>query len=199
MTLRPLTPYDKPMAVGGNGKNGKNGQYQTMPGRTPRIADPELRHLIVEAVRQNMPYNAAAALAGVSETGLHLWKLKGNQAEAKEMRGEPLNINEQAYLEFMRSLKHAASDAIERNLAIIQTAAGKSWQAAAWLLERRHPQMFSVHRVLEVQPGEGAAPLTSDLSRLSVDELKELETLLGKAEQKENALETTARDVTETE
>ncbi len=182
--------------MNGNGKNGSH-TGQVMQGRTPRIADPELRHVIVEAVRNNMPYNAAAALVGISVSGFQFWKLRGSQAEVKELRGEPLDVNERAYLEFSVALRKAVSDSIERNLATIQRASEKSWQASAWLLERRHPQMFSVHRVLEVSGHDEPVPETADLSRLSVDELRELETLLGKAEQRENALETTAKNITE--
>lgn len=156
---------------------------ELMPGRVPKIADPELLHLILEAVRRNMPYNAAAELAGVTPTCLSLWKQYGRMAEAKELQGEKLNPNEQAYLSFVRGIRKAESEAIQRNLAIIQIAAKKSWQAAAWLLERRHPQMFALHRTLEVSgPGGGPIEVSPvDLSKLSTEELNVMRALMQKA------------------
>ena len=39
--------------------------------------------------------------------------------------------------EFSESIKRAEAKAITRNLLLIQNAAKKSWQAAAWFLERK--------------------------------------------------------------
>jgi hypothetical protein len=43
------------------------------------------------------------------------------------------------YFSFFESVKKAEAQAIARNVAVIQTAAKDSWQAAAWWLERKHP------------------------------------------------------------
>jgi hypothetical protein len=44
---------------------------------------------------------------------------------------------------FAQKIEFVEAQAIERNLALIQQAALKDWKAAAWLLERRHPDMFA--------------------------------------------------------
>ena len=46
--------------------------------------------------------------------------------------------------EFSESIKRAESEFKQRNVAIIQRAAIKSWQAAAWLLERKFFDEFGI-------------------------------------------------------
>lgn len=43
------------------------------------------------------------------------------------------------YFEFFEAIKKAEAIAEARNVTIIQSAAKDSWQAAAWWLERKHP------------------------------------------------------------
>lgn len=43
-------------------------------------------------------------------------------------------------LEFFDAVKKAEAEAVVRNVTIIQEAASKSWQAAAWWLERKHSE-----------------------------------------------------------
>jgi hypothetical protein len=45
--------------------------------------------------------------------------------------------------EFSEAIKKAETSCKERNLVLIQRAAPKSWQAAAWLLERKYPSEFA--------------------------------------------------------
>jgi hypothetical protein len=79
--------------------------------------------------------------------------------------------------EFSEHIKRAESEFKETNLYIIQKASVKSWQAASWLLERRHQKEFALQR-FEVT-GRGGAPLipvrpTIDLSGLTRDQLDAL-------------------------
>lgn len=47
------------------------------------------------------------------------------------------------YFQFVQAIKKARSEAMDRNVEIIQTAAKKTWQAAAWYLERQFPEEFA--------------------------------------------------------
>jgi hypothetical protein len=51
--------------------------------------------------------------------------------------------------EFAEAVQKAQKAAIRRNVGIVQVAAKKSWQAAAWWLERRHPQDYALRRPVE--------------------------------------------------
>jgi hypothetical protein len=46
--------------------------------------------------------------------------------------------------EFSEAIKKAEASCKERNIALIQRAATKSWQAAAWTLERKYPMEFGI-------------------------------------------------------
>lgn len=57
----------------------------------------------------------------------------------------------QPYLQFMQAIKEAEGHAVTRWLEQIDAAAeAGSWQAAAWMLERRYPQEYG-RRVVEQQ------------------------------------------------
>jgi hypothetical protein len=52
---------------------------------------------------------------------------------------------------------------LARNLAVIHNAAGKgNWQAAAWLLERTHPEQFAESKRLEVGASSEAPTVVID-------------------------------------
>jgi hypothetical protein len=69
---------------------------------------------------------------------------------------------ETARLVFRPKIEFAEAQAIERDLALIQRAALKDWKAAAWILERRHPDMFARPEVQLNQHVSVQAP-SSDL------------------------------------
>jgi hypothetical protein len=57
--------------------------------------------------------------------------------------------------EFSDALKKAENECKARNIAIIQKAAEKSWQAAAWWLERRYNSEFALKSVQEFTGKDG--------------------------------------------
>lgn len=72
--------------------------------------------------------------------------------------------------EFVEAIKKAEATCKQRNVTIIQKAAIKTWQAAAWWLERKHPEEFALkHRESEqekevpVRMAERAAELLNKL------------------------------------
>ena len=65
------------------------------------------------------------------------------RSKAKGRKGGKRN---ELYVQLFQAVQKAESDAVARNVAVIQTAAKKSWQAAAWWLERRYPEEFATNR-----------------------------------------------------
>jgi hypothetical protein len=51
--------------------------------------------------------------------------------------------------EFSEAIKKAEAICKNRNITIIQKAAITTWTAAAWWLERKHPEEFAVRQRLE--------------------------------------------------
>ena len=89
------------------------------------------RALLLEAAKRGLPKNRAAALAGVSRTALYSVLVKGEAQRTGKYR--------LFYDEYKQAEAQGISDLLNR----IDTAADKQWQAAAWLLERCHPDEFA--------------------------------------------------------
>jgi len=86
---------------------------------------------IVEAIRRGIPFKLAAAAGGVSYNTFARWRNEGTHPDS------PRHLRE-----FCHQVRTAESDAAQRFLGLIEAAAQRNWQAAAWMLERRHPDLF---------------------------------------------------------
>jgi transcriptional regulator with XRE-family HTH domain len=78
-------------------------------------------HIILESISRGYSQRDAARLAGISEDTISNWKKDSDFSEQME----------QKELEYKYSL-----------LKTIQDAGQKSWQACAWILERKYPSEF---------------------------------------------------------
>jgi len=92
---------------------------------------PETVKTICDHILIGLSQKDAALMAGISESVFYLWK---SQAEA----GDPEK------LEFLESLKKAEAQLKASSLMEItkQGKENKSWQAIAWILERKFPKEF---------------------------------------------------------
>ncbi len=97
-------------------------------GRPEIPLTPEIVAAVVQAITGGNTRDVAAEYAGVSVGTLYKWLAKARKAR----KGQ--------FLEFLKAIKKAEADAVVRNVAIIQKAAQKTWQAAAWWLERKYPE-----------------------------------------------------------
>ncbi len=89
---------------------------------------------IVQAVKTGAPWYMAAAAGGVSKATLMAWKAKARNGE-------------QPFADFLDRLQRAEAEGAVAVLGIIQDAAHKgTWQAAAWILERRYPKQFALRK-----------------------------------------------------
>lgn len=127
------------------------------PGRHTILTD-ELQTLIVTAVRSGNYLDDSARYAGIAESTLHLWLHKGRDYRDARDNGTTLTDRQLQYVSFMEAIEKARSDAVVRNVALIQRAAEENWQAAAWYLERTNPKKWGRHHTVEVT-GEDGGPL----------------------------------------
>lgn len=117
----------------------------TRDGRVPfRLAD--AGHRIIEAVKLGATYRLASQYAGIQIGTLYRWIDKAEKILTRlESEEDPIiEESEIIYVDFLLRLQQAEGKAVVGWLAAIESAAvdqGK-WQAAAWLLERRHPQEY---------------------------------------------------------
>jgi hypothetical protein len=109
-----------------------------------------VQKVILDSIAAGVPRKFAAMRAGIDESTFHFWVRKGKRAK----RGP--------HFQFFQSVKKAEADAIARNVAIVQKAAAKTWQAAAWWLERRHPDEFARREPVERQRGKQSSGTPAD-------------------------------------
>lgn len=86
---------------------------------------------IVDSIRRGTPFKLAAAAGGVSYNTFVRWRNEGAHPDA------PRHLRD-----FCHQVRTAESEAAQRLLGLIESAAKRNWQAAAWMLERRYPDIF---------------------------------------------------------
>ena len=99
-----------------------------MPAGRPSKLTPKTRERICAAIRQGATREIAAASGGVGVSTVNDWLRLADVPDAAPK-----------YSAFSAAVKLAEADNALRALAVIEGAAiDGSWQAAAWILERRH-------------------------------------------------------------
>jgi hypothetical protein len=68
---------------------------------------------------------------------------------------------EQPYVEFSNAVEKAMAEAEVAGVNAIVVAAARHWQAAAWMLERKHPERWGRRPAMVFQPDGG--PVTGVL------------------------------------
>ena len=96
-------------------------------GRKSKLT-PELSRDFCKAIQLGMTYKLCCAYVGIAEPTFYRWLKEADKPGGRK-----------AQRDFRQALKAAEAKGAAHNLAIIHRAAEEgSWQAAAWVLERRH-------------------------------------------------------------
>lgn len=137
----------------------------------PTKLSPEVTERILEGLRAGAYAETAAAAAGIGRSTLYRWLQLGEDPDAPA-----------EFREFRDAIKRAEAEAEAEALEVILAASRKSWQAAAWYLERRHPDRWR-NRTATYSP-TSPTPGDRDPVEAMHDELRRLREL---REQKEGA------------
>ena len=89
---------------------------------------------LLKYISQGIPIKHACAAVGVPTVTFYDWMKRGEENKSAQ------------FVDFHREVEKAKAVAVMRNVAFIQAAAPETWQAAAWLLERTHPEEFGRDR-----------------------------------------------------
>lgn len=96
---------------------------------------PELQAALCESLASGVDRKNAALKAGINERTLRRWLKAGREGGGAE------------FVSFLSAVKKAEAEAIAMRVRQINSAAmSGSWQAAAWWLERRHPDLYGSER-----------------------------------------------------
>jgi len=119
-------------------------------GRKSKL-DNDRRDKLLKAIRYGNDKKIACAFAGISEATLYRWL---EQAQKKNARAE--------LREFRESLERAEAEAeVIKISRVTQAADNGRWQAAAWWLERKHPERWGQQTRIKAElSGPDGAPIT---------------------------------------
>jgi len=120
----------------------------------------------VQALKMSMTIDLAAKYAGITSSTFYNWIERGNRE------------GEGAYFDFMETVNKAIAESALINMAIIQKAAkGGTWQASAWIMERRHKYHAKHEPEVIVQIDAKEASITQLIQQVKETDL-ELETFI---------------------
>ena len=109
------------------------------PGRTKKITNPRLVETFCKNIKLGCSIKGACGSVGISETAYRSYM---HTAEKQLEEG----IEDSLEIDFYNKVKQAEGDFETHNLELIQAKATDSWQAAAWLLERRRQQEYVIRQ-----------------------------------------------------
>lgn len=98
--------------------------------KTTVITDAKIR-AICRSISLGASIKTAASVAGVDPRTVYRWKKLGKKAKSGK------------YFELIQKMQAAENQFIANNLENLAKHAAQTWQASAWLLERRHPEQFA--------------------------------------------------------
>jgi hypothetical protein len=128
--------------------------------------DEELAERILTALRAGAYIETAANHAGVSRASFYSWMKQGRAGV------EP-------YATFAADVDQALATAELTDWAFIGKAREKEWTAAAWRLERRHPERYGKRSRVDSNITVSAIPMM-DTSKLTIEEKRQLLGLMQK-------------------
>ncbi len=121
----------------------------------PTKLSPQVQTAICESVRGGAWVETAAEAAGVHASTVRGW--------IRRAEDHPEDCGPE-FLAFLAAYKKARADAELEAVGVIRAAAGRSWQAAAWYLERPYPDRWG-RRVIATER-EGSVPFLVQLHNM---------------------------------
>ena len=121
----------------------ENSSPKTITGRPTKLT-PEKQEEIVKYLRAGNYVETAAAYAGLSKASVYNWMRRGRR-EIERVEDDPrrkIREEEQPYVDFLYAVEKAQARAEITSVALINRASETQWQAAAWRLERKHPDRW---------------------------------------------------------
>lgn len=128
-------------------------------GRKSKL-DKDRQDILLKAIKVGNDKKVACALAGISEPTLYRW-LEQSKAE---------NASEQLR-DFRESLERVEAEAeVLKVSRIAQAADNGRWQAAAWWLERKHPERWAQQTKIKAElSGPDGTPIA-----ISIEEARKI-------------------------
>lgn len=128
--------------------------------------NPQRQAMIIEALQLGMTIELASKYAGIEQKTFYNWMNRGRR------EGEGI------YFQFLQAIEKAIAKSALVNMAIIQKAAKEgTWQASAWIMERRHKYHAKQEPEVIVQIDAKEASITQLIQQVKETDL-ELDTFI---------------------
>lgn len=117
-------------------------------GGRPSLLTPELIAEVATFLPRALYTSTVCGVLGISRQSWYYWMRRGEK-ESRRLERRPDAVpreSEAIYLEFFVAVRRSLAEAAIEAVAVIREAAHTHWQAAAWLLERRYPERWSIQR-----------------------------------------------------
>lgn len=135
--------------------------------QAPTVNDERVK-VLINSLKNGAYVETACAYSGIGTSSVYRWIERGKAEDERLQNGDTPNPEETPYWEIWDAIEKARSEAMLRNITLIQTAAQSgSWQAAAWFLERTNPKLYGRRNYNELTGADGGALEVA----LSVDDL----------------------------
>jgi hypothetical protein len=138
-------------------------------GRPSKLSE-ELVDKILVYIRSGAYIETAVVAAGASKQAFYVWAKVANDAKAAVAK-DPKNARslskyQRAAIKFLEAVEKALAEAEMADVITIRRASARSWQAAAWHLERKSPARWGRrdHLTQEVTGKDGAAIVTENVN-----------------------------------
>ena len=119
---------------------------------------PELQESFCEAIENGDSILGACGYVGISEQTYYNWI---NRAEEAKTRTK--------FVKFKEAVDKAKAKALHNFEQVITRASMEQWQAAAWMLERRHPNLYGKREKIEAEVEHKGLTGLADAIQLSKD------------------------------
>ena len=97
----------------------------------PCLLTPKRQAKLLAGIENGLPFKEAAMLAGLSYDTLNRWRIRGESKNAPRR-----------FRHFCKALQRSQAIAMNVLVSGIKKKGKDDWKAYAWLLERRHPEIF---------------------------------------------------------
>ena len=112
------------------------------------VTDEGAKKTFLTAIELGMSNVKACDLAGFSEEAFYYWIKK---AEEDANSSNPTTIKNSPFIRLVKEIKIARARFQQRHISRITNASDNgSWQASAWLLERRCPDEFALKNDINI-------------------------------------------------
>ena len=114
-------------------------------GRPSRIFETEKVEEFLQLIQDGADFNVAADSSRLARSTVFEWLKKGREIQANLDESVTLSMNEQALLDFLERFMRARVAPEVKAVEVINSSIEKgSWRAAAWILEHRFPDRWSL-------------------------------------------------------